>query len=212
AGSEDGGAGSEDGGAGSEDGGAGSEDGGAGSEDGGAGSEDGGDSPDDDVIDPIKTIFDKKDDEPKHHFHTKKIIKTVNSKCLTQSNSIPLVQQIGPRNPLLVADFYPCELKEGRATLNLPNDQNLGFVVMHIDREGNENEGIMVAMDKIQSLNKNNALFIVNFDDKMEGIDPITGEEKKIKDINAMALFNTSTETIDMKPGNSLAISAVLKS
>jgi hypothetical protein len=122
------------------------------------------------------------------------------------------VEQIGPRTPVLVADFYPCELKDGRATLNLPNNINLGFVVMHIDREGKENEGIMVAMDKIQSLSRNNALFIVNFDDKMEGIDPITGEEKTITDINTIALFNTSTETIDIKSGNSLAISAVLKS
>ena len=32
-------------------------------------------------------------------------------------------------------------------------------------------EGIAVDMKKIQSLNGNNALFIVDFDDKMEGKD-----------------------------------------
>ena len=46
----------------------------------------------------------------------------------------------------------------------------------------------------------------------MEGKDPITGKTKKIKDINAIALFNKSQQTIDFKSGNSLAISAVLKS
>ena len=39
----------------------------------------------------------------------------------------------------------------------------------------------------------------------------LLGNEKKLKDINAIALFNKSTETIDFKSGNSLAISAVLK-
>jgi len=110
-----------------------------------------------------------------------------------------------------VADFYPCELKDGRAILNLPENPNLEFVVMHIDRNGNDHEGIAIEMDKLQTLSRNNALFMVEFDDKMEGENPITGNEKKLKDINAIALFNKSTETIDFKSGNSLAISAVLK-
>ncbi|MDR4511542.1 MAG: hypothetical protein MRJ93_07540 [Nitrososphaeraceae archaeon] len=112
----------------------------------------------------------------------------------------------------MIADFHPCTLQDGRSTLILPDDVNLVFVVMHIERDGDENDGAMVPMDKIQSLNKNNAIFTVNFDDKMAGIDPITGEEKTIEDINAIALFNISTETIEINSGNSLAISAVLKS
>ena len=67
-------------------------------------------------------------------------------------------------------------------------------------------------MEKIQSLSKNNALFIVDFDNKMEGYNPLTGKEKELKDINAIALFNKSQQTIDFKSGNGLAISAVLKS
>jgi hypothetical protein len=46
----------------------------------------------------------------------------------------------------------------------------------------------------------------------MEGKDTETGKEKTIKDINAIALFNKSKQTIDFKLGNSLAISSVLKS
>jgi hypothetical protein len=83
---------------------------------------------------------------------------------------------------------------------------------MHLDKKSNGHAGIIVEMDKIQSLSSNNALFIVDFNDKMEGKDPITGKTKKIKDINAIALFNKSQQTIDFKSGNSLAISAVLKS
>lgn len=147
------------------------------------------------------------------HIHTyKKIIKYLNSKCTTQSTSISLVENIAPRTPLLVGDFYPCELEDGRATLNLPNNPNLQFAVMHLDKKGNDHEGVIVAMDKIQTLNRNNALFIVDFNDKMQGKDPKTGKTKTLKDINSIALFNKSQQTIDFKSGNSLAISAVLKS
>ena len=65
---------------------------------------------------------------------------------------------------------------------------------------------------EIQNLNRNNALFILDFNDKMQGKDPITGKEKTIKNINAIALFNKSQHTIDFNSGSSLALSAVLKS
>ena len=58
----------------------------------------------------------------------------------------------------------------------------------------------------------NNGLFIVDFDDKMEGENPVTGKTKILKNINAISLFNKSQKTIDFKSGNSLAISAILKS
>ena len=67
-------------------------------------------------------------------------------------------------------------------------------------------------MKKIQSLKGNNALFIVDFDAEMEGENPITGKTKTLKNINAIALFNKSENTIDFKSGNSLALSAILKS
>lgn len=96
--------------------------------------------------------------------------------------------------------------------MNLPNNPNLQFAVMHLDKKGNDHEGVIVEMDKIQTLNRNNALFIVDFNDKMQGKDPKTGKTKTLKDINSIALFNKSQQTIDFKSGNSLAISAVLKS
>jgi hypothetical protein len=82
---------------------------------------------------------------------------------------------------------------------------------MHLDKMGNDHEGIAVDLKKIQNLSGNNALFIIDFDDQMEGKDPKTGKAKTLKDINAIALFNKSQQTIDFNSGNSLAISAVLK-
>jgi hypothetical protein len=130
---------------------------------------------------------------------------------LTQSTSIPLTGKIGPETPFLIGDFYPCELKDGRATLNIPETWDLQFVVMHIDRDGEDHHGIAVDMEKIQSLSKDNALYVVNLDDSMEGEDPLTGEWTRLNDINAIALYNYSQESIDFKLGNSLAITAVLK-
>jgi hypothetical protein len=67
-------------------------------------------------------------------------------------------------------------------------------------------------MDKIQSLSGNNALFIVDFDTEMTGKNPVTGKTTTLKDINSIALYNKSQQTINFKSGNSLAISAILKS
>ena len=153
---------------------------------------------------------DRWDDDDDHHHHHK-IIKYRYSECLTQSTSIPLTGKIGPKTPFLIGDFYPCELKDGRATLNIPETWDLQFVVMHIDRDGEDHHGIAADMEKIQSLSKDNALYVVNLDDSMEGEDPLTGEWTRLNDINAIALYNYSEESIDFKLGNSLAITAVLK-
>jgi hypothetical protein len=150
--------------------------------------------------------------QKQNNYNYKNIIKYTTNKCTTESTSISLVDSIGPRTPILVGDFFPCELSDGRATLNLPNNPNLKFALMHLDKKGNEHEGIIVQMNKLQNLDSNNALFIVDFNNEMQGKDPQTGKTKTIKDINAIALFNKSQQTIDFKSGNSLALSAVLKS
>ncbi|MFB5600352.1 MAG: hypothetical protein ACE5SW_09020 [Nitrososphaeraceae archaeon] len=147
-----------------------------------------------------------------HHHHTKKIIKYSNNKCATQTGSILLDGKIGPRAPVLLGDFGPCNLKDGKATLNLPDNGNIKFVALYIDKKGSDHEGIILEMEKIQNLANNNALYVVEFDDKMKGIHPITSKELTLDDINAIALFNESKETVNLGSGNSLAMSAVLKS
>ena len=82
---------------------------------------------------------------------------------------------------------------------------------MSIDKKGNDHDGAIVTKQKIQSLSKNTGLYVVNFDDKMTGIDPITGKKKTLDEINGLALYNTATKSLDFKSGNSLALTAVLK-
>jgi hypothetical protein len=140
----------------------------------------------------------------------KKIYKRDNS-CPTQSDSIQLKEKILGKGVIVLADFEPCELIDGRATLNVPNNPNLKFVALSIDKKGNEHDGVIVAQQKIQSLGIDSGLYVVNFDDKMAGNDPVTGKKKTLDDINGLALYNTATKSLIFKSGNSLALTAVLK-
>jgi len=176
----------------------------------------------------IKNYFDYKikydiDYYDKHykHYHyddddyndvkiVKKIYKRDNT-CPTQSDSTLLKGKILGKGIIVLADFEPCKLSDGRATLNIPINPNLKFVVLSLDKKGNDNDGALVSKQKIQSLNKGTGLYVVYFDDRMTGIDPITGKKKTIDEINGLALYNTGTKSIDLKSGNSLALTAVLK-
>jgi hypothetical protein len=63
----------------------------------------------------------------------------------------------------------------------------------------------------ITKYRQNTGLYVVNFDDKMTGTDPITGKKKALDEINGLALYTTATKSLDFKTGNSLALTAVLK-
>ncbi|HEX7140918.1 MAG TPA: hypothetical protein VF222_00405, partial [Nitrososphaeraceae archaeon] len=140
----------------------------------------------------------------------KKVYKRDNS-CPTQSDSIQLKGKILPKGVIVLADFEPCELKDGRATLNIPANPNLKFVVLFIDKKGNDHEGAIIPKQKVQSLSKVNGLYVVNFDNKMTGIDPVTGKKITLDKINGLALYNVAKKSLDFKSGNSLALTAVLQ-
>ena len=166
----------------------------------------------DDYDDKGDRKYKDKDSKHHHQYTIKKIIKYKNNKCITQTGSIPLTGKIGAKIPILLGDFYPCEINGGHATLNVPNTADLQFVAMHLDTKKGNHVGIAIDMKKIKNLADNNALFEINFSDKMKGKYPITGKEKILGDINAVALYNKAKQTINFKSGNSLAISAILKS
>jgi hypothetical protein len=140
----------------------------------------------------------------------KKIYKRDNT-CPTQSDSTQLKGKILGKGVIVLADFDPCQLKDGRATLNIPTNPNLKFVALSIDKKGNNNEGAIITKQKIQSLNKNSGLYVVYFDDKMIGKNPVTGKKIVLDKINGIALYNTSTKSINFQSGNSLGMTAVLK-
>jgi hypothetical protein len=157
----------------------------------------------------IKVDIDDDDDNDNVKV-IKKVYKRDNS-CPTQSDSIQLKGKILGKGVIVLADFEPCELRDGRATLNIPTHSNLKFVVLSLDKKGNEHNGIIVTKQKLQSLGKDSGLYVVNFDDKMIGNDPITGKKKTIDDVNGLAIYNTATNSLNFNSGNSLALTAVLK-
>ena len=160
-------------------------------------------------IDYDKRYYDHYDDDDDIKV-IKKVYKRDNS-CPTQSDSLQLKGKILGKGVIVVADFEPCDLRDGRATLNIPTNHNLQFVVLSLDKKGNEHNGVIVSKQKIQSLAKDSGLYVVNFDDRMTGKDPVTGKKKTIDDINGLAIYNTATKSLNFKSGNSLALTAVLK-
>ena len=159
--------------------------------------------------------YDDDDDDDHYYYydddddHDVKIIKKIykrNNSCPTQSDSIQFKGKIIPRGVIILADFDPCDLKDGRATLNIPNNPNLKFVVLSIDKKGNNHEGAIVTKQKIQSLNKNSGLYVVSFDDQMMGKNPVTGKKIVLDKINGLALYNTSPKSINFQSGNGLSI------
>ena len=140
----------------------------------------------------------------------KKIYKRDNT-CQTQSDSTQLKGKLPPKNVIILADFEPCKLKDGRSTLSIPNNPYLKFVVLSIDKKGNNHKGAMIDLEKVQNINKNNGLYLVNFDSKMSGENPLSEKKITVKKINGLALYNLSEKTIQFNTGNSLALTAVLK-
>ena len=140
----------------------------------------------------------------------KKIYKRDNT-CQTQSDSTQLKGKLPPKNVIILADFEPCKLKDGRSTLSIPNNPYLKFVVLSIDKKGNNHKGAMIDLEKVQNINKNNGLYLVNFDSKMSGENPASGKKTTVKNINGLALYNLSQKPIQFNTGNSLALTAVLK-
>ncbi len=41
--------------------------------------------------------------------------------------------------------------------------------MLSIDTKGNTHKGAMIDLEKVQNINKNNGLYLVNFDSKMSG-------------------------------------------
>ena len=140
----------------------------------------------------------------------KKIYKRDNT-CQTQSDSTQLKGKLPQKNVIILADFEPCKLKDGRSTLSIPNNPYLKFVVLSIDKKGNNHKGVMIDLEKVQNINKNNGLYLVNFDSKMSGENPASGKKTTVKNINGLALYNLSQKPIQFNAGNSLGLTAVLK-
>jgi hypothetical protein len=128
--------------------------------------------------------------------------------CPTQTETVSLNGKIDPKGIRLLAHFDPCLISDGSVTLNMPNSDNIKLALLFIDKAGNNDVGTTVEPIKIQDISTNQALFIIELDSNMNGIQPMTGQSNTITRINGLALYNDGNEPIQFNSGNMAALTA----
>ena len=136
------------------------------------------------------------------------IISSNKNTCPTQSETVALNGKINPKGIRILADFDPCRISDGSVTLNMPNTGSIKLALLFIDNVGNNNAGVLVKPLKIQDLSTNQALFSVELDGNMNGINPLSGQSTSISRINGLALYNDGNEPIQFNSGNIAALTA----
>ena len=128
--------------------------------------------------------------------------------CPTQSETVPLSGKINPKGIRLLADFGPCNIKDGGVTLNIPDTQNIKLAALYMDKTNSNNYGILINPIKIQKISSNQALFTIELDGEMTGKSPITGKSNTLTKINGLALYNSGDNPINLNAGNMAALTA----
>src|SRR5918994_1683436 len=156
------------------------------------------------IISKTKTKIIVKDDSDSE----KEIIIVSDPTCPTQSETIELNGMIVQKGIRLLANFYPCIIHNGGITMNIPESPHLNLALIYIDNNIDNHAGTLISPSKIQSIDKNQGLFSIELDKKMEGNDPITGELTTLEKINGLALYNSGNEPIEFKEASSVALTA----
>src|ERR687897_807075 len=156
------------------------------------------------IISKTKTKIIVKDDSDSE----KEIIIVSDPTCPTQSETIELNGMIVQKGIRLLANFYPCIIHNGGITMNIPESPHLNLALIYIDNNIDNHAGTLISPSKIQSIDKNQGLFSIELDKKMEGNDPITGELTTLEKINGLALYNSGNEPIEFNEGSSVALTA----
>ena len=115
---------------------------------------------------------------------------------------------MNPKGIRLLADFYPCKIKDGGISLNIPDTQNIKLAALFMDKTSSNNYGILINPTKIQKISSNQALFTIQLDGEMTGKSPITGQSNTLTNINGLALYNSGGNPINLKAGNMAALTA----
>ena len=92
--------------------------------------------------------------------------------------------------------------------MNIPNTESIKLALLFIDKSGNNHGGILVDPVKVQNINSNQALFTVELDEEMKGINPVTGTSTTLTKINGLALYNDGNNPVQFKSGNIAALTA----
>ena len=138
------------------------------------------------------------------------IVASDKNTCPTQLETVPLNGKMNPKGIWLLADFDPCKIKNGSVTLNIPDTKNIKLAALFMDKTSSNNYGILINPTKIQKISSNQALFTIQLDGEMTGINPITGKSNTLTKINGLALYNGGANLINLNSGNMAALTATL--
>ena len=156
-------------------------------------------------VDRTKVIYRDNDDT---NIDKQYIISSNKNTCPTQSETVALNGKINPKGIRILADFDPCRISDGSVTLNMPNTGSIKLALLFIDNVGNNDAGVLVKPVKIQDLSTNQALFSVELDGNMNGINPLSGQSTSISRINGLAVYNDGDQPVQFNSGNIAALTA----
>jgi hypothetical protein len=126
--------------------------------------------------------------------------------CSAQNSTVTLSGKINPNETRLLGDFYPCYIEDGSVTLNIPETQNIKLAVLSMDEIGNYYQTALINPIKIQDISNNQALYTIELDDTMTGINPNTGQRTTVTNINGLALYNDGNNAVQFtSAGNNIA-------
>jgi hypothetical protein len=124
---------------------------------------------------------------------------------------------IEPEEKLLIADFIPCKISDGKVIFNIPNP-NLRLGIPFTDYTDYEygyvndnSHSIETALlTPIEFHGKDTGLFAIELHDGQKSKDKETGEKTTFTNINELYLHNSGDEPLEFKSGDIVVIRATL--
>jgi hypothetical protein len=94
--------------------------------------------------------------------------------------------------------------------LNLPDEQGIQLVAANI-QGGQTTQSAIVPMQRVAPITEGQALYSVDLNEQMTGIDPSSGAQVTLSgNINSLFLLNLGQE-VDLSGDNSVALNAILR-
>ena len=149
------------------------------------------------------------------------VVETDDSTCET-----PLYEKvkldgtiIEPEEKLLIADFTPCKISDGKVTFDIPINSKLQLGIPYTDftdnKYGHVNDNSLSIKTALLSPTevhnaKDTGLFAIELHDGEKWKDKSTGEKTTFTNINELYLYNSGDEPLNFKSGDIAVIRATL--
>ena len=149
------------------------------------------------------------------------VIGTDDFTCETPIKEVVKLDEIiiKPKEATLIADFKPCKISSSKVTFNVPIYPILKLGITYIDGYDDDGHGpdnsasiesSSLLPNKVQSIDTNRGIFVIQLHDGEKWIDRLTGEPTTITNIDKLYLYNSGDEPLEFKNGDNAIIRATL--